>query len=344
MELVTKVRGKLFISMLLGILVWVALAIFGDLNKTLAVLAEFQWWMLVPILLCTTGNYFIRFLRQHYYLKVVGNGAEKISFLDSAIVSFGSMSMAVTPGKVGEVLKSFLIQRLNGTPIMTTAPIVVAERFNDGLAMLVLSCTGFFFFDNPFFRLGMLLVFLASLALFLLVQWRWLANKFLELLGRIKFLSSRVHHLQAFYDSSYKLFSPKVLLVALLMSIVGWFGECFAFFLVVLGLGQTASLELLFNCTFIMAASSLIGTISLLPGGLGVADGSIGGLLTLIVKGVSGATAVTATFLIRLCTLWYGVLLGLATLFIFRNRFKKTVNLETPETNSGDESFAKMEL
>jgi uncharacterized protein (TIRG00374 family) len=274
----------------------------------------------------------------------VGGGAEKITPLESAIVSFGSMSMAVTPGKVGEVLKSFLIQRLNGTPIMVTAPIVVAERFNDGLAMLVLSCTGLFFFDSLVFRLGMLLVFIGSLGLFLLVQWRWLANKFLNALGRIKFLSTRVHHLQTFYDSSYKLFTPRVLFVSLLMSIIGWFGECFAFFLVVVGLGQPASFELVWQCTFIMAAASLVGTISLLPGGLGVADGSIGGLLAVLIKNVSGGVAASSTFLIRLCTLWYGVLLGIATLFIFRNRFKKAPvkddgQIETPDAT---DAFAKM--
>ena len=341
MEQLSKVRGKLFISMLLGILVWVLIAIIGDLNKTLDALKQFQWWVLIPILLCTFTNYVIRFLRQHYYLKVVGGGAEKITPLESAIVSFGSMSMAVTPGKLGEVLKSFLIQRLNGTPIMVTAPIVVAERFNDGLAMLVLSCTGFFVFDNDIFRLAILLVFLGSLTLFLLVQWRWLANKLLMALGRIGFLSKRIHHLQTFYDSSYRLFKPQVLVIALLMSIVGWFGECFAFYLIMLGLGQKADFDLLLACVFIMAAASLAGTLSFLPGGLGVADGSIGGLLALLVKGVTGGVAAAATFLIRLCTLWFGVLLGIAILFIFRERFQKPQNKqnESPETPSALEAL-----
>jgi uncharacterized protein (TIRG00374 family) len=72
-----------------------------------------------------------------------------------------------------------------------------------------------------------------------------------------------------------------------------------------------------------MAAASLAGTLSFLPGGLGVADGSIGGLLALLVKNVTGGTAAAATFLIRLCTLWFGVLLGIITLILFRQRFQK---------------------
>ena len=57
---------------------------------------------------------------------------------DSALLFTSGMVMAVTPGKVGEVLKSYLLKRINGTPISASAPIVLAERVTDGLAMLLL--------------------------------------------------------------------------------------------------------------------------------------------------------------------------------------------------------------
>jgi uncharacterized membrane protein YbhN (UPF0104 family) len=62
---------------------------------------------------------------------------------------------------------------------------------------------------------------------------------------------------------------------------------------------------------FILAFSTAIGGASALPGGLGAADATIAGMLTLLV-GLPVSTAAAATLLIRFGTLWFGVGLGLA--------------------------------
>ena len=322
MDFLAKNRSKIILSFLFGLAVVAALAILGDFNQMVKVLTNFQWALIVPILLLTLANYVLRFLKWHYYLKVVKNGAERIKPGDSAVVFVGGMSMAMTPGKVGEFLKSYLIFRLNRTPMTVTAPIVVAERFSDGLAMLILASLGVFFFDNPVLRLVLLGIFFGAIVIFITVQWRWLALKIIDLLGKIPFLSTRMSHLHNLYESSYRLFSPKSTTLAVGLGVVGWSCECIAFFLVMLGLGFSPSLLLLVQCTFILAASTLIGSISLLPGGLGAADASIGGLLLVAVQGITKETASAATLLIRFCTLWFGVSLGLLTLFIFRKHFE----------------------
>ncbi len=321
MQFLAKIRGKIILSFIFGLAVMAALAIVGDFSQMLKVLSNFQWWLVIPILLLTLGNYLLRFLKWHYYLKVVGNGAEKISRSDSAIVFVGGMSMAMTPGKIGEFLKSYLLNQLNGTPMMVTAPIVVAERVSDGLAMLILASLGVFFFENTVLRLVLLAILLAAVCLLVAIQWRGLALGLIDLLGKIPFLTSRASHLHSFYESSYRLFRPRSTLLAVGLGLLGWSGECLAFFLVLLGLGFPPSLLLLVQCTFILAASTLIGSVSMLPGGLGAADSSIGGLLLVAVQGITSATASAATLLIRFCTLWFGVSLGLLTLFIFRKRF-----------------------
>ncbi len=321
MEFLAKIRSKIILSFLFGLAVVAALAIFGDYQKMVEVLQKFEWWLLAPILSLTLVNYVLRFVKWHYYLKVVGGGAEQIPLKESAIVSVSGMSMAMTPGKVGEFLKSYLINRLNNTPIMVTAPIVIAERVTDGLAMLLLASLGFIFFDNAGLRLVLILILLAALVLFVVIQWRRLALTLIDWFGRIKFLKSRMQHLHNFYESSYRLFSPKSTILAVGLGLLGWGCECLAFALVMNGLGFALSLELLVKCTFILATSTLIGSVSLLPGGLGATDASIGGLLQLAFSNLPTATTSAATLLIRFCTLWFGVLIGLATLFIFRKYF-----------------------
>ena len=63
-----------------------------------------------------------------------------------------------------------------------------------------------------------------------------------------------------------------------------------------------------------------MGAVSALPGGLGAADASIGGLLIILLD-LSKEMSVAATLLIRLCTLWFGVGIGLVALFLYRKRF-----------------------
>ena len=69
-------------------------------------------------------------------------------------------------------------------------------------------------------------------------------------------------------------------------------------------------LRLLALAIFVMAFSTVVGAVSALPGGLGAAELSMTGMLVLL-AGLDAAVASSATVLIRIGTLWFGVLLGL---------------------------------
>jgi len=65
----------------------------------------------------------------------------------------------------------------------------------------------------------------------------------------------------------------------------------------------------------VFSLGSLAGALSFLPGGLGVADASMTGLIRLL-GDTSKAAAAAATVLIRLATLWFAVALGLLGLLV----------------------------
>src|SRR5438309_9957056 len=140
------------------------------------------------------------------------------------------MAMAMTPGKVGEVLKSYLLKQVRGTPIAASAPVVVAERLTDGLAMLVLASAGLVLFDygRPL-MVGIAVVVVAFLFVF---QNRPLADRLLSKGEGVPFLASRIHLFHAFYDSSYELFRLRNLLFGVVVGLVSWSGEIVAFVLV----------------------------------------------------------------------------------------------------------------
>jgi uncharacterized membrane protein YbhN (UPF0104 family) len=91
-----------------------------------------------------------------------------------------------------------------------------------------------------------------------------------------------------------------------------------ALYLVYNGLGASPGLDLLIKAMFILAVSSLIGSATGLPGGLGTADGSMLGLTRVLIS-TSATLGGAATLLIRLCTLWFGLLIGVGALLTFRS-------------------------
>jgi uncharacterized protein (TIRG00374 family) len=86
-------------------------------------------------------------------------------------------------------------------------------------------------------------------------------------------------------------------------------------YMILLGFGQPSTGLLLLKSTFIYAAASLFGAVTLLPGGLGATEGTITSLTQLLV-GANATIATAATLLVRVCTLWLAMVLGGVALVI----------------------------
>jgi uncharacterized protein (TIRG00374 family) len=241
----------------------------------------------------------------------------EIRVLDSLALFVGGFTLAVSPGKVAEVLKSVVLKRMVGTPVSRSVPVVLAERLSDGLAMLLLASAGVLAYPQywPVFAL----VIGGLVAGIVIVQIRPLALRLLALLGRLPLISRYAVELESFYESSYELLRLKNLVFAVGLGTVSWAGEGVAFYLILLGLGLPPSADLLFQAIFILAFSTIVGAVSGLPGGLGAAEVSVGAMLQALV-GIGRTMTGTATLLVRFCTLWFGVLLGLLSLLLFRRR------------------------
>jgi uncharacterized protein (TIRG00374 family) len=312
------IRTGIVFSLVLAFLVLVAIGLYADFPRMLLALASFRWSFLPLILSLTLFNYCFRFVKWQYYLKRLQISLPRPT---SFLIFLSGLSMAITPGKVGELLKSYLLKRSTGEPISRTAPIIMAERLSDGLAMLLLAATGLVFYRFGWeVLLGLLAV---GLGVILLIQHRALSLRILAVGERLPLLSRLAQPLRAFYESAYALLGWRPLLFAIAIGFLSWSGECLALYFVFLGLGVPASPDLLLKATFILAVSSLVGSASGLPGGLGTADGSLLGLIRLLVSS-SSVIGGAATLLIRFCTLWFGLALGVIALALLRlTQYKK---------------------
>jgi uncharacterized protein (TIRG00374 family) len=113
--------------------------------------------------------------------------------------------------------------------------------------------------------------------------------------------------------------SPSAVVAMSVFSAASWFFEVLAFYFTLVGLGLDGDGDLLLHAAFILPIATLASAILLTPGGLGVAEGSITALCQTLLD-MTKSSAAVAALIIRLGTLWFGVLVGLIAFFIVSRR------------------------
>jgi uncharacterized protein (TIRG00374 family) len=314
-----KLRGRLLISLVFGALVFIGLSAYADFSAVLDGLGQFKWQYLPVILGLTFVNYVLRFLKWQFYLKTIG--VEDFPARDSALVYFAGLGMVITPGKVGEWLKCYLLRELHGTPFSRSAPIVIAERLTDSLGLVILGAAGLFVWGDAWPAFAV--VVFGGAAMFAFARHQPLAYWLLHRLERVPVVSRFAQHAEEFYASTYALFSPVALAAMTLLSVISWGFEVLGFYVVLLGLGLDGNGDLLLKASFIMPAATLASALLLTPGGLGVAEGGITGLSQVLLD-LPKSQAAVATLVIRFGTLWFGVIVGLIALAIVSRRLRRT--------------------
>jgi uncharacterized protein (TIRG00374 family) len=297
---------RLAVGLLFGFLVVLALALVGDLKQVGAQVLAFRWELFPVVIAFTLFNYFLRFLKWHFYLGEIG--VTNLSYRESARLFVAGFPLAVTPGKVGEALKGVWLNQKSGVPIAKGVSVVVAERISDGMAVLLLSTLGVIAY--PQYWPGFAIILAGLLGVILVSQIRPLALWLLGIVDRIPLVKRISGQLHEFYEGSFALFRPKATLVGIGTGLVSWLGEGIGMYVILLGLGVPPGWQTLSIAVFVLSFSTVIGAVSALPGGLGAAEASITGMLVLLL-GIPTDIAAAATLLIRFATLWFGVSLGL---------------------------------
>lgn len=306
-------RNKLLFSVILGLLIYIALVLYSDWQQLTAALVGFPWRSLPLVLALTLVNYVGRLIRWHWFMQLLG---VSISRWDSGRVFGVGMLMVMTPGKAGEFLKSYMIKNIAGAPFSLTAPAVLAERLIDGAAMLLLAGVGLFVFPNTTARIIAALVMLNFIAVVVIIQIRPLAFRILSFLQGVPLIGRFAGQLETLYESSYILFSPRNVLISLASGLVIWAAEGLAYYVVLTGFGVQPAWQTAFLAIFIFCISTVIGAVFALPGGVGGVEGSLVALSVQLL-GLVTSTATAAALLVRFCTLWFGVLIGVVSFLLW---------------------------
>jgi len=288
----------------LGLLVVIGLVLTASPRQLVASFRRFDLRLLPFVLALSLVNYGLRFVRWEAYLRKLGVRLARGKSL--AVFGVGFL-LSVTPGKAGELGKAWLVRELGGGPALRVVPAVLAERVTDLLGVLLIIAFGAPVFAGGAWLAAVLLAAVAAVVL--LLTWKHGADFVFRLLAKLPLLGSRVPMLVDVFDRLRSLLSPGLLAAALALSAVAWGAEGVGFWLVVREYAPRASLlAALFNYT----GATVVGSLSMLPGGLGAAEGSMAALLH--AQGLGTADANLITLVVRGATLWFAVGLGLLAL------------------------------
>ncbi len=304
-----RLKKNFILALVLGLAVYLVLAVVSGLEDLRDALSGFDFFLVPAILGLVSLSYAVRFVRWTYYLRLL---KVRVPLRANAAIFAAGLSMTISPGKLGEVLKCVFIKDVAGTPVARTAPAVVAERVTDGTGMVLWGLLGALAFS---FGPWLLLLFLALTGVGIAVlRSRRLSLLAEKALRKLPLLDRLAPHVGDFHGASNELLAFRPLVVASGISFLGWGLECAAVYLCALGVGAE---EPLLVVVFVFAVSSLAGAASMLPGGIGAAEAGMAGMFT-AVAGLSGGLAVALTFIVRLTTLWFATLVGVAGLLLVR--------------------------
>lgn len=348
-----KYRNQILLGILVTLAIYIGLLLFADNQGQLEVdgifeqIQSFPIFLIPVLILAQTLVIFFRFIEWHYYLGVI-DARHRISLADSLIIYVATFVMVVSPGKAGELLKSVMLKIRTtkskngivideGVPISRSAPIVIAERIVDGIAVIILMAITLFIAGDrlnlgtyqgiDYGTLSRTLIYSSSaiiLAGLTVVQIQPLAYFCLNLLQYIPIIKRLQQPLTDFYESSREIFALKHVIP---MSIVGlgvYISSTAGFITVLYGFGLDITWQLVLQGLFIVGVASAIGALSFVPNGAGVTEISNTGMLLALVAPIQPIitfpVAAAIAFIQGFFHKWFRVLVGLAIAFLFRNR------------------------
>lgn len=305
--------SRVLLMVIVGLLIFIAIILLGDAERVLAEMSKVDVPLFTSLLGLTFVNYVLRFIKWHYLLKVL---KLNVSLKTSFMVFLSGLSMAVTPGKVGELIKAFLLNKTDGISISKGLMVVIVERLSDVVGLISLSLIGLSNFMAMWCSLSFIVI--ALIIVLILLIHKNLFLRVYNVLTKMPFLKKYDEYAGEVWFSGRQLLSPKPFFLSALLSSVSWFFECLALYLLINHLGFDVNLT---TSTFVFSFSSILGSFLVLPGGLGAMEGSLFGLL--IGLGTPLNIAAASTVVIRICTLWFGVVVGVISLLLLTKNMKR---------------------
>ena len=300
-----RVQLAITVSVIAGIALYLGAVLLADAaqirHQAMAISAG-VWGVMIGASLL---NYALRFARWDWFTR--HNGGH-IPLVRHAIIYITGFSLTTTPGKAGEAIRSLYMTRY-GIAMHHSFASLFVERLIDMISIAALATLAAGLFAAAPLVLGLSggLVVVAAIALRTRLPERF-ARRAADIF-RGGGVGSAFSHVAALLASSRNLLTVRMFAAANLIGLIAWSAEGFGFYVLLRELGTDTTL---FIAMGIYGAAVLVGALSFLPGGLGSTEAAM--IAMLMAAGTDLSTAVLATIVCRIVTLWFAVGLGLVAM------------------------------
>ena len=233
----------------------------------------------------------------------------KLSTKQNIKLYFAGMSLMVTPGGSGELIKNRILKEKFGHSYTKTIPVLLAEKYHNMLSVIPIL---FFFllFKESYEILTITSIIAVILfCIFLIVKNQKLCLNTMSKIPRKWILKEIPDNTSSFYDSLLILFKGKTVFSGLSIGIIAWLADAVAVYFCFLAFDL--NFDFIYT-TLTNFAPMIVGTILFIPGGLGILELGMTGLL--LQSGIMISTASALVLFIRFMITWSSVIVGIFAL------------------------------
>jgi uncharacterized membrane protein YbhN (UPF0104 family) len=289
------------LPLLVGLVILVAIATLSPWREVEALLRRVSWaeWLLMGAL--ALSFFATKALRYWAMLRML---KFEVPLSRASMAYVAAQPVSIIPG--GEVYRGALLERYAGISLKESAPTLTMQGLVESAVTLAVAFAGTLWIGQN--RVLVLIATLIVLVIMVALRRGWLKDKE-GAVNKLPFVSVSRKYYNRFVLAHRRLMRPDFL-----WTLVGLSALAVGIGIAIMDVAA-AAIDAPLSWAQAAIAFSLpvvLGSVTLLPGGLGANEGTSIGILKLM--GVATGAAVTMTLLLRLFTLGAGVTLGLLTL------------------------------
>jgi uncharacterized protein (TIRG00374 family) len=262
------------IAIIAGLIVKIGL---GELINSINNVDKYYLGLCAVVLFITM---LIKSLRWQYILEPLGMSRRKIAFVSYFI---GQATNEILPTGSGELARLGILKKYTNKSLIWFGPSVILERLYDMLLLLILSIFFAYTIETSFALLILLPIIGFVGAVFIKPELIDVPIKVCRFLDGINALSKfarilRVKLIETQFGLKIYQENKKILLITFILTAISWiFFETLSHYILLLGFDIRIPY---INLLGIVAISWILGTVSMLPGGLGAREAVYALMLT----------------------------------------------------------------
>ena len=259
---------------------------------------------LIPVILAL---HFLVVILRIFRQKILFDSIKtKLSLKEHFMIHLSGLALIMTPGGLGQSVKAVYLKEKNNISYGKSISLTLSERFYDLLSVIPVIFVVSFFVDSFEAKLSSILISILLITILIIIRNKKIFNYIVSKLPKVWVLKSIVENSDELFYILKQLTLKKTFMLSFFVGIGSWIVVGIAFYYSFIAF----NLELtFFETTIISLVPIVIGTLSFLPGGIGVIEITMMGFLSSYNLDDSLSSALV--LFTRITSIWFLTIIGI---------------------------------